>query len=641
VVQAWVAVRPHLTTILGAMPIDAQVSRRAVLKGSGAAAAALSFGELTPQAAHAAVADAARSGVFGFGVASGDPTATEVLLWTRVTPTPNSVPGSGIGPSSRVEWEVAADERFTKVLQSGTVRTDAGRDHTVKVVVSDLTPYTRYYYRFQTRGATSPVGRTQTAPDEQGVTHALRLAFVSCSNYTGGYFTAYRGLAARTDLDAVLHLGDYIYEYGNDPREPGVPGSGDRYGPAGLVGTRDHRPETETVSLQDYRVRHALYKTDPDQQAAHRQHPWIVIFDDHEIANDAYDTGAENHEAQDDPDTSYTGPGEPAGVRAEGDFFARRARAFQAYLEWMPIREPESWQPRPHQGKQFFRRFSFGDLADLSVIETRQNRSRQVPATAGAAPNPALVDPARDLPEREQLAWLTNGITGSKKAWHLIGNQTVFTRVFSIPRAGVVPGQVFNTDQWDGYQADQRTLLEAMAGSRTADPVVLTGDIHSSWANDLPTRYDTYRTAPNSVGVEFVCPSITSDGFKEVLGGSAAAAQGATAAFQATNPWVRYLEGIGHGFAILDVTPTRVQTDFFFIRSGGDKGLATDPRLDPAATVGYETSYVSVKGSRRISGPVAQLGARSDEPRMARGGRRRGHDDDHGPDGDRGGRGEH
>ncbi|MGI8535930.1 MAG: alkaline phosphatase D family protein [Mycobacteriales bacterium] len=460
------------------------------------------------------------------------------------------------------------------------------------------------------------MGRTQTAPDEPGVTHALRLAFVSCSNYTGGFFTAYRGLAARDDLDAVLHLGDYLYEYGNDPREAGVAGSGDRYGPAALIGTRDHRPGTEIVSLEDYRVRHALYKADPDQQAAHRRHPWIVIFDDHEVANDTYATGAENHEQQDDPDTSYTGPGEPAGIRAEGDFLARRARAYRAYLEWMPIREPATWQPERHEGIQFFRRFSFGDLADLSVIETRQNRSQQVPTTAGGQPNPALADPARHLPEPEQLDWLASGITDSSKLWHLIGNQTVFTRVFSIPRVGVVAGQVFNADQWDGYQADQRALLEVMRTSGT-DSVVLTGDIHSSWANDLPTDYDAYRLGrTSSVGVEFVCPSITSDGFKEVLG-SAVTAQVVTGLFQTSNPWVRYLEGIGHGFAVLDVTPDRVQTDFFFIRTDGDKGLLTDPRTDPAATVGYETSFASTKGSRQVSGPVGQLGPRSDEPRAA------------------------
>jgi alkaline phosphatase D len=600
------------------MPLDAQHSRRTVLKGAGLAASALVFGGLTTEAARAAVEERTRSGVFGFGVASGDPTATEVLLWTRVTPVPGATPGSGRGPASGVEWEVAADEAFDSVVAHGRTRTDASCDHTVKVVVGGLVPYTRYYYRFRSRGETSPVGRTQTAPDEPGTTHALRMAFVSCSNWTGGYFTAYRGIAARDDLDLVLHLGDYLYEYGNDPAEQGVEGSGDRYGPAELIGVRDHEPPVEMVSLEDYRIRHALYKTDPDLQAAHSRHPWIVVFDDHEVTNDAYATGAENHETQDDPDTDYTAPSAPPGIRAEGEFLARRDRAFQAYLEWMPIREPETWQPEPHRGRQFFRRFRFGDLAELSVVETRQNRSQQVPAVVGGAVNPALADPSRHLPEPEQLAWLTGGITAGRAAWHLVGNQTVLARVYAVARAGVppLPGQVFNADQWDGYQADQAALLAAMGRSGGTDPVVLTGDIHSSWANELPSDPRAGQQAGDSVGVEFVCPSVTSNGFTESLG-SAAAAQAATAAFQAANPWVRYLDGIGHGFTVLDVTPERVQADFWFIRSGGDKGVATDPRLDPGATVGFEQAFQSVKGSRRVTGPVGPLGPRSDRPRTA------------------------
>ena len=590
------------------MAIDAPLSRRTLLKGGVAAAAALGLGTLTAEEARAAVEESTRAGVFGFGVASGDPTDRELLLWTRVTPSPDAVPGSGLGARTRVDWEVAADEAFTTIVKRGTTTTDASRDHTVKVVVRSLQPYTRYWYRFRTLGATSPVGRTQTAPDVHGETNALRLAFVSCSNYTGGFFTAYRGIAARDDLDLVLHLGDYLYEYGN---------GADRYGPGALRGVRDHQPPTEMVSLADYRIRHALYKTDPDLQATHQRHPWIVIFDDHEITNDAYATGAENHDTQDDPDTDYTEPGYPAGIRPEGEFLARRQRAFQAYLEWMPIREPETWQHERHEGVQFFRRFTFGDLAELSVIETRQNRSQQVPATVNGAINPALADPDRHLPEPEQMRWLTRGITRSRATWHLIGNQTVVAPVYAVPRTGVLPGQVFNTDQWDGYQADQRGLLQAMADAETADAVVLTGDIHSSWANDLPLDTASYRADRNSVGVEFVCPSVTSNGFKEAVG-SAAAATATTAAFQAANPWVRYLEGIGHGYVVLDVTPERVQADYWFIRSNGDKGIAVDPRLDPQATVGYETSFVTVKGSRAVSGPVGQLGPRSDQPRIAR-----------------------
>jgi len=576
-----------------------------------AATAALGPALAAPAAAAAVVAEVAAGGVFGFGVASGDPTGTEVLIWTRVTPEPAAVPGSGLGRATAVSWEVAGDEAFSVVLRRGRARSDPASDHTIKVVVTGLTPYTRYFYRFRALGETSPAGRTQTSPDEPGVAHALRLAFVSCSNFTGGWFTAYRGIAARDDLDLVLHLGDYVYEYGN---------TADRYGPVGLVGRREHDPVTETVSLRDYRLRHALYKTDPDLQAAHARHPWVTIFDDHEITNDAYDTGAENHEQQDDPDTDYTGPGEPVGVRAEGEFLARRAEAFRAYLEWMPVRDPASYQPAAHVGTQFFRRFRFGDLAELSVIDTRQNRSQQVPAVVGGAVNPALTSSARRLVEEEQMRWLTDALTASRTRWHLIGNQTVFARVLSAPQPGPVPGRVFNTDQWDGYQADQATVLEAMAASGRTDPVVLTGDIHSSWANDLPVDLRAYGAdRSSSVGVEFVCPSITSDGFKEVLGGNAATAAFVTRSFQAANPWIGYLEGIGHGFAVLDVTPERVQTDFWFIRSGGDKGLVVDPRLDPEATVAHESSWVSVKGSRRISGPVPVLGPRSDEPRSASG----------------------
>jgi alkaline phosphatase D len=207
------------------MALDAPLSRRTLLKGGAVTAAALTFGGMSAEAARAAVAETARSGVFGFGVASGDPTATELLLWTRITPTPDALPGSGKGPAVNVRWELAADEGFTEIVRRGDVVADASRDHTIKVVVSRLTPYTRYWYRFTSVGQTSPVGRTQTAPDEAGQLHALRMAFVSCSNWTGGFFTAYRGIAARDDLDFVLHLGDYLYEYGNDPRIAGVAGT--------------------------------------------------------------------------------------------------------------------------------------------------------------------------------------------------------------------------------------------------------------------------------------------------------------------------------------------------------------------------------------------------------------------------------
>ena len=581
------------------VPVTLPLHRRTVLKAGAAAGLAVAA---TPALARTAAAQTP-TGVFRHGVASGDPLGTAVLLWTRVTPSDAASPGSGAGPAVDVVWEVAGDEAFTRIVRSGTVRTDAGRDHTVHADATGLAPYTRYFFRFRALGATSPVGRTQTAADD-GRVHALRLGFVSCSNYTGGFFAAYRHLAQRRDLDAVVHLGDYIYEYGNTPEDDG----GDRYGPPSLIGKRDHVPGVEMVTLADYRQRHANYKSDPDLQAAHAAVPWIVIFDDHEVTNDTFDTGAENHQ----PET-------------EGDFLMRRRLAYQAYLEWMPIRLPD--QGVPHRGTRFWRSFSFGPIADLFVVDTRQNRSQAVTQTAVAQ----LDSPDRVFMEPEQMAALKGFLAAGTAQWHLIGNQTVFTRVgvtpavpgydrlqeaFGIGATGsLVPGEPrFNPDQWDGYQDDQREVITAMAAS-PADPVVLTGDIHSSWANDIPQRFGEYvpaEPANNSIGVEFVCPSITSDGFTEVLGGEPQA-RAATTAFQGVNPWIRYLDGIGHGFAVIDVTPDRVQTDFWHLTTAAGT-IAAAAREDPGAGIALAAAFQSVKGSRSISTAQGAVGARSDSP---------------------------
>ena len=277
-------------------------SRRTLLKGAAFAAAAAGTSIFRSFDVEAAAAPAHR-GVFGYGVASGDPTADAVIIWTRATPPALrgesvATPGSGRGAPLRVRWEVAHDAEFHRIVDDGAVITSAREDHTVKVDVGGLRPYRRYYYRFQAAGETSPVGCTQTAPDERGHLHALRFGLVSCSNYTGGYFGAYRALADRDDLDFVLHVGDYIYEYGN---------GADRYGPVDLVGKRDAVPPTETIDLRGYRLRHALHKADPDLQQAHRRHPFVTIFDDHEVANNTWARGAENHT-----------PG------VEGDFLRRR-----------------------------------------------------------------------------------------------------------------------------------------------------------------------------------------------------------------------------------------------------------------------------------------------------------------------------
>lgn len=596
------------------MTMPGTTSRRSLLKGAALGIAAATGSRVFDREAAAAPS---HDGIFGYGVASGDPTADAVVIWTRATPPPTrreeapATPGSGLGLPLRVRWEVARDPDFRRLVDRGVVLTSASADHTVKVDVQGLVPYTRYYYRFRARGETSPVGRTQTAPDERHRLHALRFGLVSCSSYTSGYFGAYRSLAFRDDLDFVLHVGDYIYEYGNGE---------DRYGPAALIGRRDAVPATETIDLQGYRLRHALHKADPDLRRAHRRHPWITIFDDHEVANNAWARGAENHT-----------PG------AEGEFLERRRQAFQAYLEWMPFRLPEQRRV-PHQGTRFFRRFTFGALGELSVLESRQNRSAQVdvvgttPTGGGFLPvgNPEtdarLADPDRHLLEPEQLAWLQDGVADRRRQWHLVANQVVLTPVrFPGAVLGAPAGtSLLNADQWDGYQADQRQLIDHLASQPRAngDAVVLTGDIHSSWAMDIPAGDAT--AGYTSAGVEFVCPSVSSDGFYELVRaarpGPAAAAvattRGLTSAVAAANPWVRYLDGVGHGYTLIDVTPDRVQADYYLTPTPTD--AQPDPRTDPTVEPVYARSWQTLAGSRRLTPAAGPVSRRSDHPREYR-----------------------
>jgi alkaline phosphatase D len=582
------------------------LSRRGLLAGAAGAGLVAAGGSL--RGFDEAVAAApAYSGVFGYGVASGDPTADAVVIWTRATPPPGpgepaATPGSGLGRPLEVRWEVAVDEEFRDVVRRGRITTTAHRDHTVKVDVRGLRTYTRYWYRFQAAGATSPVGRTRTAPDEPGTLHALRLALVSCSNYTSGYFGAYASIGKRDDLDFVLHVGDYLYEYGNGE---------DRYGPDSLVGVRDSEPATETIDLLGYRLRHALHKADDDLRLAHRQHPWITIFDDHEVTNNTWDSGAENH-----------------NVESDGDFPGRRRAAYRAYLEWMPFRLPDQ-RFVPHQGTRFFKRFTFGPLGDLSVLETRQNRSRQVDVpgftkTGGGfipigdpAVDGQLADPERHIAEPEQLAWLKDGVSAARP-WHLVGNQVILGPV---RWPGAVLGApasltLINSDQWDGYRQDQQELLEHL-GSRSADQgdtVVLTGDIHSSWAIDLVAATDTgpgYR----SVGVEFVTPFYESAAARlagEQVEVVVQATRGATDSVVAANPWVRYLDGVGHGYTLIDVTPERVQADFYLTPAPTTQ--QPDPRVVPGVLPVLAASWQTLAGSRRVVPAASAIGPRADQP---------------------------
>ncbi|WP_199849435.1 alkaline phosphatase [Blastococcus sp. Marseille-P5729] len=602
-----------------------------------------------------AAAAPAADGSFGYGVASGDPTATSVIIWTRFTPVVDgapAIPGSGLGDPAVIRWVVAADPTCATPIASGEVTTSAAQDHTVKVDVTGLSPYTRYYYSFSTTdGETSEVGQTRTAPDEAGQTHALRLAQVSCSNYPHGYFGTYRAIAERDDLDFVLHLGDYFYEYGVD----------DYSGPSELADVRAHEPAHETVSLADYRLRLAQYHADPDAREAHRRHPFITIFDDHEVTNNAWADGAENHDA------------------SEGDYQTRKAAAFQAYVEWLPIRISNG---TPHQGVKFFRRFTYGDLADLSVIETRQNRSEQLGEfviIGDPSTNEALYDPDRQIMEPEQMTWLQDGLDQPRR-WHLIGNQVMVAPIaWPGQYAGGIQGSIaVNADAWDGYRADQMSLLTHMATrpATAGDTVVLTGDIHSSWVEDLianvpeettrvvrdypaaaedaalstPTpRAPQKQPAPaassapvppmianpvpvpqlppplpgqDHAGVEFVCPSVTSNGFYEVIRSvlqspelSVATTELASVVLQALNPHLRWHNGIGHGYVLIDVTADRVQADYYL--TANPTIAVPDPRVVPDHRPEYRISWQTVAGSRMVSAASGPVGPRSDQPRQA------------------------
>ncbi|WGD43504.1 alkaline phosphatase D family protein [Streptomyces cathayae] len=530
--------------------------RRTVVKA--AAAGAVLAGPLA--AAPAARAATAQAPAFLHGLASGDPLPDGVLLWTRVTPTPEAIPGSGLGPDTEVGWTVALDKAFSTVVARGSTRATAASDHTVKADIRGLRPATDYWFRFSADGTDSPVARTRTAPAADAAVTGLRFGVVSCANWEAGHFSAYRHLAARGDLDAWLHLGDYIYEYGTG-----------EYGTRGRT-VRPHAPAHEIVTLADYRVRHATYKTDPDLQALHAKAPVVAIWDDHEFANDAWSGGAENHTEG-----------------AEGAWAARQAAAQQAYFEWMPV--------RPALAGTTYRRLRFGKLADLSLLDLRSFRSQQAALGDGE-----VDDPDRTLTGRAQLDWLKAGLSSSDTAWRLVGTSVMISPLAlgALPASLLKPlaelldlpqeGLALNTDQWDGYTDDRRELLTHLRTNAIGNTVFLTGDIHMAWANDVPVNAGTYPLSP-SAATEFVVTSVTSDNLDDIV----KVAEGtvstvASPLIRATNRHVHWVDTDRHGYGVLDVTAERTQMDYYVL-SG---------RTDPAATSAWARSYRTRSGTQRV-----------------------------------------
>ncbi|MYL97161.1 alkaline phosphatase [Novosphingobium sp. FGD1] len=523
-----------------------RVNRRAAL-------AALGAGAVLPQMASAA---RQAGGTFDHGVASGDPHSAGAVLWTRVTPADGT--GSDAIP---VRWHVTAGEGG-KPVESGTAHARAARDFTVKVEPQGLKPGLEYRYWFELAdGTRSPTGRFRTLA--RGHAEKVVLAVVSCQLYPGGFFTAYDDIARQESLDAVVHLGDYIYEYGADGYGAGI---GQKLG-------RVVEPAHEIVTLADYRIRHAQYKRDASLQAAHARAAFICVWDDHETANDAWTGGGENHQ--------------PA---TEGDWSARKAAAMQAYFEWMPIRDPRGGDP----WEAINRSFDFGDLASLMMVETRLLARSEQAGFKGETPGASQIAGVlaeRNRADREMLgepqrAWLEKELAASVaagKRWQVLGNQVVMARVngpdmaklFGAEKAAAMIGTLdpatraqveasqvgfraglpYNLDAWDGYPAARERLYRSIRKTG-ATPLVLAGDSHAFWANELKDD------AGAPVGVEFGTSAISSPSV-----GDAIPALPLGDLLEKVSPEVRFCDQRAKGYIRLTLTHEGAQGEYVAMSS--------------------------------------------------------------------------
>ncbi|HKR48462.1 MAG TPA: alkaline phosphatase D family protein [Pseudonocardiaceae bacterium] len=480
---------------------------------------------------------------FTVGVASGDPAADGVVLWTRLAPSPLADDGLGGMPPRPVdvEWELATDEGFRQVEQRGRSVAVPEAGHSVHIELTGLRPGGEYFYRFRAAGHLSPVGRTRTAPAPTTTGSALTMCFASCSQYEHGWFTAYRRLAAEHP-DVILHLGDYQYEYATD--DYSLPGGNVRH----HVG-----PETET--LANYRQRYAQYKTDPDLQAAHAVAPWLVLWDDHEL---------DNNWADEVPENSQTG------------FRTRRAAAFQAYYENMPLRR--SSMPRGID-MQLYRRVQWGGLVTFHLLDTRQYRDDQPCSDQFMSDCPQRPDPTRSITGAEQESWLLDGFRRSQARWNVLGQQVFFSQLDLTPG----PGRGFNVDAWDGYVGSRDRIVAGLRNSPVRNAVVLTGDVHSHWAAEIRERFDD--PTSTAVGTELVSSSITS-------GGDGSETRPEMAAVLAENPHIRFFNN-RRGYVRTRFTPDELRADFHVVPfvSQPDAAVQTaasfvvpdrDPTLHPA-----------------------------------------------------------
>ena len=481
------------------------VSRRLFLS-YGAALASLPLLQSTGRAQSNPRFD---SDPFTLGVASGDPDSSSVVLWTRLAPKPLEA-GGGLAPTPiGVRWEIAEDEGFGKIVNSGETVATPQLGHSVHIEVDGLKPGHWYWYRFQAGDAVSPVGRTRTFPEASASPDRLRFAVTSCQNFEQGLFTAYEQMA-KDEVDLVFHLGDYIYEY--------------KSGQSGDV--RTHLgPEIE--SLDDYRIRHAQYRSDPLLHSMHAHCPWFVTWDDHEFDNNCANGISEEKDV------------DPVA------YMLRRANAYQAYYEMMPLRK-RSLPQGPHL--QLYRRATFGRLAELLVLDTRQYRTDQPNDDRKSPLNAAALAPENTLLGSGQRNWLYRSLIESHATWNVLAQQVMMGMV-GFP-SDTAP--LYSMDQWPGYTAERRRILEFMADRKVPNPVVLTGDIHSNWANEL--RFDDRDPDLAPVATEFVCTSLSS-------GGNGTDKPKGLDALKAANPCIKFYNR-ERGYVLCTVTPERWISDY-------------------------------------------------------------------------------
>lgn len=493
---------------------------------------------------------------FFHGVASGDPLSDRVIIWTRVTP--ENMDGATV----EVRWVVASDPELSMVVKSGTFIAEEAHDYTIKVDVTGLQSGTTYYYGFSALGKNSLTGRTKTTPIAEQASH-LKFGVVSCSNYQAGYFNGYRRLAARNDIDAVIHLGDYIYEY----QDGG-------YGDTSLIGKRPIKPGHELITLEDYRIRYSTYRLDSSLARVHQQHPFITVWDDHESANDSYEGGAQNH-----------------SEGAEGAWEVRKADAKKAYFEWMPIRDNASGQ--------VFRHIGYGNIMDLFLLDTRlEGREKQIENVQDSS----LQDTNRTILGSEQREWLFEQLKNSDAKWKVIGQQVIFSELnvgwaaIADPSFSFFGLESLFLDIWDGYPAERQKVIDLITADSINNVVILTGDFHTTLAFDVsstpvnlvfqpfpgfgnipfynPSTSYNRISGKGAVAVEFATPSITSANFDENSTDSLAlvlqnqinkdiVALGILNLGN-PNPHMKYADLIQHGYFVLDIKPDGVQADWFF-----------------------------------------------------------------------------